>query len=223
VTDESISVAAAKAEQALTKFAPVLEEIAKENTQGNASRYKLGQLYYELTFQTDLEYDDIDAYLVTRHNIQLPSKSSMSRLRRVYEEWGKHAGVPIIELAPFSPYLLYQIQLRTPITARTARLWLHRLREYGRREVLEAANATSVKEPKEGNETRYVNMLLPEGVMDMLREARARFAEAVGENKMSPTALVEFMSQLVIDSSPQNLRALWARLHGEETDEPGAT
>jgi hypothetical protein len=190
-----------------------LEEMAKLNSTSNLERYKLGQLYFELTLHTDLSWEAVDQYLVENYQVQMPSRSSMSRLRSVYEVWSKQAGIHVTELAPFSPYLLYNLQLRTEITSRTAPAWLQRLRTYSRDQVLELA--AGVREPKQ---SEFKTMHLPADVVLLINDAKSKLADAAGEKKLTQTGFLEFVAQLVLDSNDRSLRELWAKMHGEVVD-----
>jgi len=190
-----------------------LSEIAKLNMSSNLGRYQLAQLYYELTFDTDLPWESIDQYLVDNYQCQILSKGSMSKLRSVYETWVKISGLGMHELAPFSPYLLYALQKKTEINARTAPMWLNRLRTHTRDQVLAAADG--VREPK-GQD--YQSVTIPAEIYGLLNDARAKMATAVGEQKLTHTAFLEFLGQLILDSNDMNLREIWAKMHGEETE-----
>jgi len=200
------------AEHHLKRNAETLKRIASLNHSSNHDRYSLGKLYYEITKDTGLSYEMIDTYMVTKHGIQLPSGGSMSRLRSVYETWHLHAGVDIDELAFVSPYLLYQLQNLTIITGTSAMDWLAKLRTHTREQILEAARGIRNKPDKQEMASVTVN----KDVVATMNDARAHFAKAVGETVISPTAFLEFTSQLVLDSSPENLREIWAKMHGEE-------
>lgn len=190
-----------------------IEELARMNLDGNAARYKLGQLYYELSVATDISWDALDQYMTENYQCQIPSRSSMSRLRSVYETWNRHSGINLAELAPFSPYLLYTLQKRTEINSRTASAWLSRLRNYTRDQVLEAASGV-----KEEKRTDFEKLSVPTEIYTLLNDARAKMADAVGERKLTHTAFLEFVGQLVLDSNDANLRAIWAKMHGEELE-----
>jgi hypothetical protein len=213
---EDIRTAAARDEKLLNKNAPVLAEMARWASAGNLERLRLGQLYYELTFRNDLSYEAIDAYMVQHHGVQMPTVSTMSRLRNVYDVWHMQAGVSLVDLARFSPYLLYQVQKRTLITSRTAPMWIQRMGTYTRGQVLEAAKGMAKQGADENPEFR--TLVVQREVAQLFNDARARFAESVGADRLSPTVFVEFLSQLVLDSSIPSLRNLWAKLHGEEVD-----
>lgn len=213
--DKEAGLAAARIEQELIMFAEAVTDMAKAHTKGNEQRLRLGQLYHEITARTTIDYAALDAHMVQAHQVQLPSKSTMNRLRTVYETWCVHAGVQIEELAPFSITLLHQVGIITPITAKTAPLWLARMRAGTRDQVMAFARGMV---DEDATRPRLVNLVVPEGVATMLADARVHFAAAVGEDKLSTTAFVEFAAQLVLDSSPENLRALWRHAHGEDDD-----
>jgi hypothetical protein len=215
---DDIRTAAARDERLLSKNAPVLAEMARWASAGNLERLRLGQLYYELTLRNDLSYEAIDTYLVQHHGVQMPTSSTMSRLRKVYEVWHAQAGMSLVDLAPFSPYLLYQVQARTLITSRTAPMWLQRMRTYTREQVLEAAGGMGKGAMPGPDTTEFRTLTVQREVAQLFNDARARFAESVGAERLSPTVFVEFLSQLVLDSSIPSLRNLWAKLHGEEVD-----
>lgn len=200
----------------LEERAPALAEMAKASTAGNLERLRIGQIYYELTARTNLTYEGIDAYLVEKHGVQMPSKSSVSRLKNVYDVWHKQSGVALADLAAFSPFLLYSIQLRTVVTARTASMWMNRMRNFTREQVLEEAAGMSTKKPKD--EIAYLNFALQKEIAEMFNDARIRFAQSIGEEKLSPTAFIEFMAALIMDSDPRALRVLWGKMHGEEVE-----
>jgi hypothetical protein len=212
-----MGIAADKEAKVIATHAETLKEMGRLATGGNLERLRLGQLYYELTLRNDISYEAIDAHLVTTYGVQMPARSSMSRLRKVYEVWHAQGAVPLSELAFFSPYLLYQVQLRTVITARTAPMWMQRMRTYTREQVLEAAAGMAGAKPK-GEHADFVQFALQKEIAALFNDARVRFAESVGEEKVSPTAFIEFISQLVLDSSTSSLRVLWAKLHGEEVE-----
>jgi hypothetical protein len=197
--------------QQFRKHKQTLDEIAKLNMSTNLGKYQLAQLYYELTFDTDLSWDAIDQYIVENHQSQILSKGSISKLRSVYEVWVKFCGVGMHELAPFSPYLLYALQKRTEINSRTANMWLNRLRSHTRDQVLEAASGMTDPKVQE-----YQSVTVPVEIYGLLNSARAKMAGAVGENKLTHTAFLEFLGQLILDSNEINLREIWAKMHGEE-------
>jgi hypothetical protein len=212
-----VSITADYDEKLLSARAPALAELAKASTNGNLERLRLGQLYYELTDRTNLTYESIDRWLLENHGVQMPAKSTVSRMRNVYDVWHLQAGVGLHDLAPFSPWLLYQVQLRTSITARTAPMWLQRMRAYDRLQIMEAAAGMAEKKP-DGEEKKFLTFALQREIAEMFNDARIRFAESVGREALSPTAFIEFMSQLIIDSDPRSLKTLWARIHGEELE-----
>jgi hypothetical protein len=196
-----------------TRHRETLSEIAKLNMSSNLGRYQLAQLYYELTFDTDLPWESIDQYLVDNYQCQILSKGSMSKLRSVYESWVKISGLGMHELAPFSPYLLYALQKKTEINARTAPMWLNRLRTHTRDQVLAAADGV-----REFKAQEYQSVTIPAEIYGLLNDARAKMATAVGEQKLTHTAFLEFLGQLILDSNDMNLREIWAKMHGEETE-----
>jgi len=190
-----------------------LTELAKVNLSSNMGRYQLAQLYYELTLDTDLPWESIDQYMLDNHQAQIPSKGSMSKLRSVYETWVKVSGVGMHELAPFSPYLLYSVQKKTEINARTAPVWLSRMRTHTREQVLQAAGGMGGERQHD-----YQSVTVPVEVYGLLNDARAKMAGAVGQEKLTHTAFLEFLGQLVLDSNDGSLREIWARMHGEEVE-----
>lgn len=204
------------AEHHLKRNAETLKKIASLNHSSNHDKYLLGQLYYEITKDTGLSYEMIDTYMVTQHGIQLPSGGSMSRLRSVYETWHLHAGVDIDELAFVSPYLLYQLQNLTIITGTSAIDWLGKLRTHTREQVLEAAQG--IREKTDVEKPKLQSVTVHKDVVALMNDARAHFAKAVGETVITPTAFLEFTSQLILDSNPMNLRSIWAKMHGEAID-----
>jgi hypothetical protein len=207
-----VSEAHARETQQFSKHRHTLEEMAKLNMSSNLGRYQLAQLYYELTFDTDLPWESIDQYLVDNYQCQILSKGSMSKLRSVYETWVKISGLGMHELAPFSPYLLYALQKKTEINARTANMWLNRLRSHTRDQVLEAASGVGESKAQE-----YQSVTVPVEIYGLLNNARAKMATAVGQEKLTHTAFLEFLGQLILDSHDGNLREIWAKMHGEET------
>jgi hypothetical protein len=204
------------AERHLMTHADNLKRIASLNHSSNHDKYMLGQLYYNITKDTGLSYEMIDTYMVATHGIQLPSGGSMSRLRSVYETWHLHAGVEIDELAFVSPYLLYQLQNLTIITGTSSIDWLGKLRTHTREQVLEAA--LGIRPKPESEKPKLQSVTVSKDVVALMNDARAHFAKAVGEVVISPTAFLEFTSQLILDSNPINLRSIWAKMHGEATE-----
>lgn len=210
-------LAAQKVAQQLASFRAAIEAMANEHRGGALARLKMGQLYYEVTHQTEIDYGALDAYMVQHHNVQLPSKSTMSRLRQVYETWHLQSKVPLEELASFSSYLLHQVAIRTVVTAKTAPMWLQRMRVHTREQVIEAASGLADADTKpKGDRGKFVNIPIEENVATMLADARVRLAEAVGERTLSNTAFIEFIAALINESSDRSLRVYWAKMHGED-------
>lgn len=218
--DKEAGLAAQRVEQELAMFAAALGEIAKAHTDANVQRLTMGQLYYQITQRTTIDYAALDTHMVQEHQVQLPSKSTMNRLRKVYEVWCEHANVEIEELAPFSTTLLHEISIIAPVTAKTAPMWLSRMRSGTRDQVLATARGL-IPDGEEGGRPKLINLTIPKPVAELLADARVHFADAVGEEKLSSTAFIEFAAQLVLDSSPANLRSLWRDAHGEADDAEG--
>lgn len=214
--NQSPTTEAQVAERNLRQNADKLGKIATLNRNSNRDKYELGKIYYEITKDTGLSYEMIDTYMVAEHGIQLPSGGSMSRLRSVYETWALHAGVDIDELSFVSPYLLYQIQNLTIITGVSAIDWLARLRTHTREQVLEAALGIRTKDKPNTQDLKSISV--NSDVASMMNDARAHFARAVGLKDITPTAFIEFASQLILDSSLPILRDIWSKMHGETTE-----
>lgn len=197
--------------EALSGKRDVLSDMASTAATGNLGRLQLGKLYDELTLRHDFGYPLVEEYMRRVHGVQLPTKSTMSKLRTVYRAWHLRGRVPLDELAKISISTLYEVDMQVSVTHHNARSWVQRCVDMNREDVVTAARLEA---------GRLVSLSLSSirvqaDVAELFNTALTHFQGAVGQGDLTRTAFMEFLSQLVLDSERESLRSLWARLHGE--------
>jgi hypothetical protein len=203
----------AELEQKLLERADLLEAMSSAAKTGHASRYDLGMLYYELTRELDFPYRLIEEYVQRVYRVQLPVASTMSRLRKVHEVWVLRFAFPRERLSKTSPHTLYMVQLALGggLDHDNAREWLEHAETMSREQLMQ-----KIAKDSGAFGTQSRPLYVDSHVAQLFNAALVRFREAVGVEKLSTTAMVEFLAQLVIDSRTESLRNLWQQMHGED-------
>lgn len=197
----------------LAERGEVLERMAEAVKSERTHGYELGQWFVKLTHDLDFPYAMVEEYTRLHFGVQLPSKSQMSKLKHVVLVWHYECGIPIEELVPVSPNTLYQLQLRSDVGPLNAREWLERAKTLGRDDLLDMANTLLGKPPE------LYNLAIERHVAERFNDALDKMRKVTGDPKLSRTAMVEFMAQLVSDSSTASLRSLWLQAHGEDPED----
>lgn len=191
-----------------------IKNLADSVRSSTSGLWDFGREYSILNQDADFNYRALARNVKDQHHVDLYPPSVATRLRKAYETYVIEAGVPMEVIRRYSPYYLYELSVVVDITRKNVDEWLDRVAKTPRAELME-----QIKGRGEGNGATPPKALIrvPEEVYERIQEAQAHLGASVG-TKLSTTVLMEFVTELILNTQGVRLRKLWDIMHGEQEE-----
>jgi hypothetical protein len=195
----------------MTTYATLIHDLAQFSKDTNEALWEYGRVYNAVRDSPDFNYADAIRAAKEQEGVDLLPPSTATKVATAYDAFCLRGMLPLPDMKRTSPYSAYEIARHTDITPENAPTYYHALITLTRKELLK-----QLREDNGEPEDEFATITITRAVLELMKEARSNFAEAVGLEDMSGTVFIEVMSTLALDSTHESLRHIWRRMHGEE-------
>ena len=195
-------------------FAGIVQALATFSKRGHEALWDFGSVYARVRDLPDFNYTQATRAAKDQYGVDLIPNDVATKVSKAFVEFHDRGQIDLDTLRGYSPYSCYEVTRHTDITPTNAAHYLELVGNLTRADLLARLAGEHGKPPP----ADVRNIAIDTNVAEMMKQARGILAEAVGLDSVSPTAFIEFTSTLVIDSTMENIRTIWRRLHGDEED-----
>lgn len=188
-----------------------IAESIKESTGG---LWDFGEEYALLNQEVNFNYQALSRAVKDQHGVDLYPPSVATKLRKAYEKFVVECEVSKAHMKNFSPYYMYELLTIVDINKKNVHIWLDKASQTARDALIQDIKHSD-KEPREPS----AMIRVPESVFARIHESRNHLGNSVSMPRMSITVFMEFVTELVLNTNPGQLRRLWDVMHGEGEEE----
>lgn len=195
-------------------FAGIVQALATFSKRGHEALWDFGSVYARVRDLPDFNYTQATRAAKDQYGVDLIPNDVATKVGTAFVAFHDRGQIPLDALRGYSPYSCYEVTRHTDITPKNAAHYLQLVGTLTRHDLLTQLAGEHGKPPP----ADVRNIAIDTNVAELMKQARGILAEAVGQDSISPTAFIEFTSTLVIDSTMENIRNIWRRMHGDEED-----